>query len=71
MVIIMGKNEGSGVCPESVFTQNRRALVVDGDEYRIVDCDYVDSVVSGLRWSDEDYWRRDEEELHTMVHTVL
>eukprot|EP00392_Amoebophrya_sp_AT5.2_P010944 g11017.t1 len=59
-------SEGSDGPPSVAFT-SRQTLAIDGDEYAIEGCDYFEQIVCGLRWSDGDYWHREEQELHELV----
>ena len=58
--------EREGGAPSVPFS-GKGSLLVDGDEYRIIRCDRVHGVPSGLRWSDDDYWHRAHAELSDLV----
>ncbi|CAD7971528.1 unnamed protein product [Amoebophrya sp. A120] len=62
--------EGSQGPPSVAFT-SRQTLAIDGDEYEIQRVDYFENIVCGLKWSDNDYWHREERELHQLVAEQL
>ncbi|CAD7966491.1 unnamed protein product [Amoebophrya sp. A25] len=62
--------EGSAGPPSVAFT-SRQSLAIDGDEYAILRCEYFEGVVCGVRWSDDDYWHRNEKELHDLISKQL
>ena len=44
------------------------SLDVDGDSYKIIQIHYIQGIVAGIEWSDDDFWRRDREELNEKVN---
>ena len=67
-----GLNGSNGAGPSTPSGRSERAaddlarltIKIDEEEYCITWVEKVGNVVTGVHWSDGDYWTRDEQELH-------